>query len=731
MASEEQFIDFCSSLGIAFDSDRFAVLSRRVTGDARITVIGLVSRGKSTLINQLAGVELCPVDARGETAAIIEISNGPAKTEAQVESGDFVKIGKSVNDFRNRLPRRVVPTVTWARFSGPVRLPPGITLVDTPGIDDASTVDEKLLYLEKHWTKSGAIGALVVLSVPPGMGRSDKELVDSALRVFGNNFVIVLKATDSTLEKDDLIEVRQEVERITGKRPILLSAFPSVGEWGNSDLAEVENAIDRMARRSKEIVKGSAAELAEIFQLVSTTISDSNYSFERLSIASRLAVDLPPIIKSTLDTQLRKLQMEKELKLRVKEDEERAKKVKVLDNQAKDLIKLLPLKNSEYQIRLHGPAVKELFKLCLEQSKSAESAITKLMSLPPETRLQYGLDASDIFKRFPEQEWFAVIQGIQLGDREAVAMVGAVSEGSVEKALPLLKNYLGRATQDQIEKILTASRLPLITAEVLKSLRAIVVSDFQALISRSSNLLGLDHLFRSNQKLQESYQKRLRIPFSGGSSSTEIHYAKIFSDLEKSVYKQAVKVVSDSVASLRRWPMRVTKVEVSELVRDAYPIAKAISVYNLKMGQPLVDTLSPNGFLEVWYEKCVDARTSAIHHARILDIWTRVTYVSSFILWFISVISIGVLKGGSVVLWIISFVMWLVTSDRPTANWENHFSGPDFNQITRKAKTLSDMAAVTNHPQPELGNYDHKLEIGFEDPKKPRKKLLITKQSIF
>ena len=71
MTSEEELYSFCSSLGISIDYDRFAILSRQADGEARITVIGLVSRGKSTLINQLVGKGLCPVDARGETAAII------------------------------------------------------------------------------------------------------------------------------------------------------------------------------------------------------------------------------------------------------------------------------------------------------------------------------------------------------------------------------------------------------------------------------------------------------------------------------------------------------------------------------------------------------------------------------------------------------------------------------------------------------------------------------------
>ena len=85
----------------------------------------------------------------------------------------------------------------------------------------------------------------------------------------------------------------------------------------------------------------------------------------------------------------------------LKEEEERTKKLKALDNQANDLVKLLPSRNSDLQVRLHGPAVKELFKLCLEQSKVAETAIKKLMALPSEVRLQFGLDARELFKRLP------------------------------------------------------------------------------------------------------------------------------------------------------------------------------------------------------------------------------------------------------------------------------------------------------------------------------------------
>ena len=729
MTSEEELYSFCSSLGISIDYDRFAILSRQADGEARITVIGLVSRGKSTLINQLVGKELCPVDARGETAAIIEISKGTKKAQARIEPGDLVEIGSSPEEFRERLPRRVAPTITWASYSGPLRLPVGITLVDTPGIDDASTVDEKLLYLEKHWTKSGAIGALVVLSVPPGMGRSDAELVDSAKRVFGNNFEIVLKATDSEIEEVDLLEVGQQVERHTGKRPILVPSSPEIGEWGKSGLAGVENAIDRLSSRSKEIVSRSSIELSEMFELISRTILSSNYSIERLRKAKGLASNLPSVIRKALDNRLLEIRSENERKERLKEEEERTKKLKALDNQANDLVKLLPSRNSDLQVRLHGPAVKELFKLCLEQSKVAETAIKKLMALPSEVRLQFGLDARELFKRLPEDKWIDLVKDSQLVDYEAIAMVGIVSGVSADKSTPLLKSFLSRANQDQIEKTLTASKYAPMTSIILETFRKVVVSDFQSLISRSSHVVAIEQLLRSNEFLQETYKKRLKISSVSDSSQEEIHYAKIFKDLEKSAYQQSVKVLNQTNAEIRSRSISITKGEIVEHRRVAYPVAQKIASYDSKLGQPLVDVLAPSGFLEAWYESCVKNREQAVRRARSLDFGAKAVYYSSFFLWFISVVSIATLQGGSVVLWLVSLVMWLVTRDRPNANWEAHFVQPDFNKVVESVRSANQPITPFEPPKSRPAVADVRSRKGVTKPgdlrERPASRLVI------
>ena len=198
----------------------------------------------------------------------------------------------------------------------------------------------------------------------------------------------------------------------------------------------------------------------------------------------------------------------------------------------------------DLQIRLHGPAVKELFKLCLEQSKVAETAITKLMALPSEVRLQFGLDARELFKRFPEQQWIDIVKDSQLVDHEAVAMVGVVSDVSATKSMPLIKSFLSRANQDQIEKTLSASKFPPMTSIILETFRKVVVSDFESLVSRSSDLNGIEHLFRANEKLQKNYITRLRITSSSSSAADETQYAKIFGDLEKAVYRKAGKVLN-------------------------------------------------------------------------------------------------------------------------------------------------------------------------------------------
>ena len=161
----------------------------------------------------------------------------------------------------------------------------------------------------------------------------------------------------------------------------------------------------------------------------------------------------------------------------------------------------------------------------------------------------------------------------------------------------------------------------------------------------------------------------------------------------------------------------------------AYPVAQKIASYDSKLGQPLVDILASNGFLEAWYESCVKNREQAVRRARSLDFGAKAVYYSSFFLWFISVVSIATLQGGSVVLLLVSLVMWLVTRDLPNANWEAHFVQPDFNKVVESVRSANQPITPFEPPKSRPAVADVRSRKGVIKPgdlrERPASRLVI------
>jgi len=261
--SEDRLVAVVEALGVPVDAERLLALERLSHSLPCVAVVGMISRGKSTLVNQLVGVEICPTDSRGETVANLTISPRPSGFVGQVEfDNGATKTFRSLSRFKSNIARSGDTWATMAHADVECRLPPEVRLVDTPGVDDPHATAQALT-LDSRWRASGASGAVVVTAYPPGVGASDMAVIEEAFRIFGKNVVVVVKSTTSAVEVSDLRDVATSVRDRFHVLPHVLGEIePSeIGEWGHGALSEIERSISGLSVGLSEEEKAEAKEI--------------------------------------------------------------------------------------------------------------------------------------------------------------------------------------------------------------------------------------------------------------------------------------------------------------------------------------------------------------------------------------------------------------------------------------------------------------------------------------
>jgi hypothetical protein len=127
-------------------------------------------------------------------------------------------------------------------------LPLGVGVIDTPGLNDISVnYDKDLALLETAWQHHGAVAAVLVSSVPPGVSGQDISLLQSLKKHFNDRVIVVLKQTQSSLTSEELRQAA-EVWKPHGVQPIVISdETPSSGlQWGRGPLGDLESALERL-----------------------------------------------------------------------------------------------------------------------------------------------------------------------------------------------------------------------------------------------------------------------------------------------------------------------------------------------------------------------------------------------------------------------------------------------------------------------------------------------------
>ena len=176
----------------------------------RVAVVGIVKRGKSTLINALIGAEVTPVGMLPETAAVLAF--GTSGTERI-----------SAHGFDESLRRRALPG-SARRFRGSVKregrrkivagvldckspLPPGLWLIDTPGSMESEVGKRSVGVSGVPKSLGQLIDAVVVVVGIPGFSSSDLKLTREIQQLhIGIPTFVVVKALDSSVSMSDLVE---------------------------------------------------------------------------------------------------------------------------------------------------------------------------------------------------------------------------------------------------------------------------------------------------------------------------------------------------------------------------------------------------------------------------------------------------------------------------------------------------------------------------------------------
>jgi hypothetical protein len=214
---------------------------------ANIAVVGLFSRGKSTLFNRLVGKAVSPVSQLPETALIIEAQTGAVCAWGETIDGRHTDLDPSPDRFAQSVARISGFRFVRARVCGEFRLPHGIRLTDTPGIGSADSVGEQA------WENVDADAMLVVLSSPPGHSRSDVELIRDVERRFAGRFAVVLQAIDDSVNHESLLVLAKQVERNSGVKPLVVPHNDPRQTWAlDPDWVEIEGTVDGLASHAVE-----------------------------------------------------------------------------------------------------------------------------------------------------------------------------------------------------------------------------------------------------------------------------------------------------------------------------------------------------------------------------------------------------------------------------------------------------------------------------------------------
>lgn len=413
-------------LSIRFDVGTYRLLEDQLESSPTVAVIGLVSRGKSTLVNQLLGTDVMPVGVRGETTANTEFATGSPRAKIRLDDGRSETIAPDIPAFTERLRRDSKPSVLQARLEHDFRLPKGLTLVDTPGFNDPAMESDDLSHLDEHWTRTGAKGAVLVVSVPPTFGKNDRRLLESAQRVFKTNLAIAVKALDSDIPVEDVEQAAEQVHSQTGITPIVLPEIDEVGSWGHGQLSVLEKRLERLARGSEESLEYARSAIRDQLELIIMAVNSADLErLEVLAETERSIANCPEDLRTAITSNLKaRREQRRTAELRELERERQIRR-SALNDEALQLSKTLPASLGDVSPEVCASVFLELAKLYEAGSDRAQLLLAKFMRYPFELRARAGLTRARLALA---PDLFATILDVRTADLSEIQDITGLSD---------------------------------------------------------------------------------------------------------------------------------------------------------------------------------------------------------------------------------------------------------------------------------------------------------------
>ena len=655
--------EVCRRLRLPVDTHRLTNLVRLVRRQGpAIAVVGLISRGKSTLVNDIVGVELSSVSATPETACTLAVSRGEPAAFGDRGDGLLVDLPTDPEEFRSVVERRQGGGFRDVEYLGDVRLPTGITLVDTPGVDEAGmAADGQLDAVQVSWAESGATEAIMVISVPPGTSSSDRRLLDAALTAFDNRVQLVVKATDSGVTIEDLELVADDLAGQTGAEVIVIEPSVPGGGSGSSGVAAIRTLLERVAGgRATRSTDGPEPELDSMISDAAAAVGlVGTGRLDILRDIEPLLDGCEPLIAAAVRERLEWLDGEARALLRAAEDEAHDRRLAVLDDSARELHRSLPTEAILFDAPLHGATVIELAALAEQGSRVAAGALAVPMTLPELGRSRLGIPFKATLARIPVSLWSLALGG---------------SARSVDDAIVLLD--LSRIHPDAVEFARNTVRGVLSVSPDAADLRRMLTATTEDELEReliSTYLVSVEHLLTKCGSewaaISSATFRRARTAIDHAEFAVELTPTSS-SDTARQNHIGALRLWIAEVAAARLEPYArlITSEAVGDLGswrRECRSVGHDVAVWAKAIApsedlELWAERFSPEGPIDGWAAHSVEAQARAsVHAIQNQNNW-KTAYAGSFVLWVFAFFLLGADPAVAFFVWLGAFILWLV-----------------------------------------------------------------------